>query len=363
MREFWIRIDPQLPRKEKEKLVRRTAKFCTAYVVDPTDENLTRSLGAKMVVSPRNGDVILLNSTDKTSILNADKKRCVWANIRSEKDEKAIAEAIEASVDYIIAKCEDWKIIPLENLIASAYGRSKLLASVSSLQEAEVALETLEIGVDGVLVELSDIDEIERIYEACKRVRSRTVEKEEMERIPLVQAKVTEIKPLRSGARTCIDTCDLMKEGEGMLIGCQSSGFFLIQAETKENPFVNPRPFRVNAGSIAQYLLAQGGNTKYLSELRAGDEVLIVDREGRSRVANVCRTKIEWRPLLLVEAETNNRRFRTIVQNAETIRLVTKDGTKSVKELVKGDEVLVHVQEGGGRHFGRLVKEERVIEQ
>jgi 3-dehydroquinate synthase II len=153
-----------------------------------------------------------------------------------------------------------------------------------------------------------------------------------------------------------------MREGEGMLVGCQSSGLFLIQAETAENPFVAPRPFRVNAGSTAQYLLASGGNTKYLSEIRAGDEVLIVDKEGRSRVTNICRTKIEWRPLMLIEAEHEGRTFKTIVQNAETIRLVTKEGSKSVKELSKGDIVLVHIQEGG-RHFGKLVKEERVIEQ
>ena len=122
------------------------------------------------------------------------------------------------------------------------------------------------------------------------------------------------------------------------------------------------RPFRVNAGSIAQYLLTHEEKTKYLSELRIGDEVLIVDRNGGSRKTNICRTKIEWRPLLLIEAEIDNKRFKTIVQNAETIRFVTKDGTKSVKDLVKGDETLVHIQEGG-RHFGTLVKEERVIER
>jgi len=360
MREFWIRIDPMLPKEEKKELIKKTIGFCTAYVTDQVDENLARQFGAKTVVSPKNGDILLLKSIDEALGASVDKKRCILTNIQSSKDEEKIIKAVEASVNYIIAKCEDWKIIPLENLIASTYGKSKLLTSVSNTQEAMLALEVLEIGVDGVLVELSDLNEIKRIYDACKDVKSRVAER--AERIPVVLARITEIKPLRSGARICIDTCDLMKEGEGMLLGCQSSGLFLIQAETEENPFVAPRPFRVNAGSIAQYLLTQGGKTKYLSELRIGDEVLIVDRNGGNRVTNICRTKIEWRPLLLVEAEFNNKKFKTIVQNAETIRLVTKDGTKSVKELAKRDEVLVHIQEGG-RHFGRLVKEESVIEQ
>lgn len=363
MREFWIKIDNNLPKELKEKIVKETCGFCTAFIVGPEDENLARKSGAKTLVSTKNGDVILLESLRKPLGVKVDKKRCIQTIIKSGKDEKKIAKAVEAGIDYVIAKCEDWKIIPLENLIASIRGKSKLLTSVANAEEAKLALEILEMGVDGILVELSDVKEIKRIYEASKQVKLRTAEMEEAaEKLPLHEAKIIQITPLRSGARTCIDTCDLMGEGEGMLIGCQSSGLFLIQAETAENPFVAPRPFRVNAGSIAQYTLATGGATRYLSELKIGDEILIVDREGRSRVANICRTKIEWRPLLLIEAECENKTFKVIMQNAETIRLVTKSGSKSVKELSKGDDVLIHVQEGG-RHFGKLVKEERVIEK
>jgi len=71
--------------------------------------------------------------------------------------------------------------------------------------------------------------------------------------------------------------------------------------------------------------------------------------------------KIEWRPMILIEAEHEGKRIKTIVQNAETIRLVTAEGSKSIAELKKEDEVLAHVVEGG-RHFGTLVKEEKVIE-
>jgi len=362
MREFWIRIDPCLTQKKKEELIKNTKDFCTAYITDLADENLPRQFGAKRVVSPKNGDILLFPSLEEAHTTSADVEKCILINIQSGEDQEKIVKALNSSVDYIIAKCEDWKIIPLENLIANKHGKSRLLASVSNAQEAVTALEILEIGVDGVVLGSSNINEIKRIFQACRDAHSRVAEREAAERIPVVQAKITEIKPLHSGARICVDTCDLMKEGEGMLVGCQSSGLFLIQAETEENPFIAPRPFRVNAGAIAQYLLTLGGNTKYLSELRIGDEVLIVDRNGGNRVTSICRTKIEWRPLLLVEAEFNNRRFRTIVQNAETIKFVTRTGAKSVKELAKGDDVLVQVKDGG-RHFGKLVPEEKVIEQ
>jgi 3-dehydroquinate synthase II len=362
MREFWIQIDPHMPEEKKEELVKKTSELCTAYLTEPDDANLAKRLGAKKVVSRKNGDILLLRSMDEAILKNTDAKKCVMMSMKSDEDEERILKSAEASADYIIAKCEDWKVIPLENLIASTHGKSQLLALVSNAQEASIALEVLEIGVDGVVANLTDIDEIQKVFDACKHVSSRVHERESAEKIAVVAATITQIKPLPSGARTCIDTCDLMREGEGLLVGCQSTGLFLIQAETEENPFVAARPFRVNAGAVAQYLLTQGGETRYLSELRIGDPVMIVDRKGICRMTSVCRTKIEWRPLLFVEAEFNKKRFKTIVQNAETIKFVTKNGAKSVKELAKGDEVLLQVQDGG-RHFGKLVTEENVIEQ
>ena len=135
------------------------------------------------------------------------------------------------------------------------------------------------------------------------------------------------------------------------------AGLFLIHAETVESGYVAARPFRVNAGPVHAYVYLPGGATKYLSELRAGDEVLAVDSSGRARSVIVGRLKVERRPLLLVEAEAEGLRFSTIVQNAETIRFVTPDGgAVSVSELREGDLVLLRLEEGG-RHFGMRIRE------
>ena len=124
-----------------------------------------------------------------------------------------------------------------------------------------------------------------------------------------------------------------------------------------ENPFVRPRPFRVNAGAVHAYTLVPGGKTVYLSELSSGDEVLIADFRGRTEAALVGRVKAEKRPMLLVRAGRGKREASLVLQNAETIRLVRPSGKPvSVAALRKGDEVLVHL-ESGGRHFGMKVKE------
>jgi 3-dehydroquinate synthase II len=98
------------------------------------------------------------------------------------------------------------------------------------------------------------------------------------------------------------------------------------------------------------------GKTRYLSEIRSGDEVMAIDSEGRCRSVVVGRSKIERRPLLLIEVKAGERRFSTILQNAETIRLCTPSGPVSISDIKVGQEVLVRVEEGG-RHFGQAIAE------
>jgi 3-dehydroquinate synthase II len=274
--------------------------------------------------------------------------------ISDKATENLTVKAAEAGAAYIIIGTANWRVIPLENLIARTKGKSKLIAEVANAEEAKVALETLELGTDGVLLKTSDAGEL---------LKTIAVVKPEALKLEMATAKITATKPISNGARVCVDTCDLMKTGEGMLVGSQSAGLFLIEAEVNENPYVASRPFRVNAGSCSMYTLGNLQTTRYLQEFKAGDEVILVDREGKTRKANVGRIKIEIRPLLLVEAEVQGKTIKTILQNAETIRVVTPKASKPVTELKAGDEVVVHLAAKGGRHFGVSVPDETVIEK
>jgi len=361
MREFWVSIEEALPEELKKKLLQTAhANSSVVGVCSGKDVNLVRSFGLK-VASTKDGDVCILEEPDvrrMASLREGGRAACAKVRIQGREDEDRALKAAEAGAEFLLVSCPDWKVIPMENLVAKIRGKAKLLAEVSSAAEAEVALETLELGVDGILLKAQNTREIEE----TAKVLSRLAPKEEKDRIPLVPAKVVGLKQLSLGHRVCIDTCDILEPGEGMLVGCQSSGLFLVQAEVQENPHVEPRPFRVNAGPVSLYVLTPGNKTRYLSELRAGDEVLVVNREGWPRSVVVGRIKIERRPFALVEAEVEGVRLKTVAQNAETIRFMTGDGSKPVTELKPGDEVLVHHQRGG-RHFGVLVSEESVIER
>ena len=356
MKELWLELDASLPENQKTKLLAQAAEACDAVLVDEQDLEVAKKSGLKAASTSENADIVVLSvfDSEKLKALKA-KNRAVAVKIviEGKKDEETAIEAAELLCDYVIVGTPDWKIIPLENLIAKTRGQTKLLAEVSSTKEAKVALETLELGSDGVVLKTSSLDELKSTVDFAKK---------EASMLGLVAVEVTAVKEIGTGARACIDTCELMKPGEGMLLGCQSSGLFLVQAEVHESPYVETRPFRVNAGPLSLYALTSPARTRYLSELKSGEEVLVVDRQGNVRLTNVARAKIEWRPMLLIEAEHGGKTLKLIAQNAETIRVVTPDGSKAVTDLKKGDKILALVEEGG-RHFGTLVKEEAVIER
>ena len=346
MKELWVEIAQTASPSKKNKLLK---------LADENADVIVEGTSARIRSSKR--DICVLNRFDEntiTQLKREDTKVALRISIKGKEDENTAVKAADLSVDYIIINCLDWRVIPLENLIARTRGKSKLIAEVSNAEDARLVLKTLELGTDGVLLQASDPDEL---------VKTIDVVKKQALKIELVPAKVTAVKQIGTGARVCVDTCDLMAPGEGMLVGVQSAGFFLVEAEVHENPYVQSRPFRVNAGSLSMYTLASLQNTRYLSELKAGDEVLIVDRKGKVRPANVGRIKIELRPLILVEAEVEGKKIKTILQNAETIRLVTVKGSMPVTELKAGVEVLAHVATSGGRHFGVAVPDETVIER
>jgi 3-dehydroquinate synthase II len=344
LKELWLQIDPKT--QEKEKLF-RAAQESADVVVENGKATFTSSKQEITILAAFDADEI-------RKLKHDDKKVAVKVAIKGKGDEDSAVQAAKLGADYVIIDCRDWRVIPLENLIARVSGKSKLIAEVANSRDAQLVSQTLELGTDGVLLTTGSAEEFSL---------TAAIAKSQTPKIALVTAKVVAVSQMGTGARVCVDTCDLMEPGEGMLVGSQSAGLFLVEAEVHENPYVAARPFRVNAGSLSMYTLGQIPSTRYLSELKAGDEVLIVNREGKVRKTNVGRTKTEFRPLMLIEAEVEGTRIKTVLQNAETIRLVTPDGSTPVTSIKTGDQVVVHVAAKGGRHFGVSVPNEKVIER
>jgi 3-dehydroquinate synthase II len=333
---IWVRADLPGDYEERKSIVSSAleAGFGTVLIRDD-DAALTR-LGRFEALAVRGDDVL------------AGEERVGAVVTIAGPGDLEKASRLRDKVKYLVIRARDWKVIPLENLIAEFQGsETKLLAAASDPQEARLFLETMEKGADGVVIEVEDPSALRAFSELGLQ---------EAGRVELTPITVTGIYPLAMGDRVCVDTCSLLRVGEGMLVGSQSSCLFLVGSEAADSEYVASRPFRVNAGAVHSYMLMANGRTKYLSELKGGDEVLAVDQEGASRKAVVGRAKIERRPLLLVEVGESGKRYSTILQNAETIRLCTPDGPVSVSDLEVGQKVLVRLEEGG-RHFGHSIKE------
>jgi 3-dehydroquinate synthase II len=296
-------------------------------------------------------------SADLTSVGRDNGVSGAFVRIYDE-DYEAFAEAAARGAAYTIVAAEDWQIIPLENLIARVGDETTLVAGVDSAQAAATAFETLELGVDAVLLDTDDPG----VIRDTVAVRDRS----DRESLDLHTAEVVEVEETGMADRVCIDTGSLLDDDEGMLVGSMSRGLFFVHAETAESPYVASRPFRVNAGAVHAYVRLPGGETKYLAELGSGDTVQVVDTRGRTRDAIVGRVKIEKRPMFRVEAEVEGEdgavdRVETLLQNAETVKVATSEGRKAVTDLEAGDEVLLYY-EAGGRHFGEKV-DESIIEK
>jgi len=363
-RSVWVKADwAEHWEKRKRFVMAALEAGADAVVVPPRDVQKTRELGAITVVSSEpkpNVDVVMFSAQSVAEVKAAiartrninerDKQVAICVEISNKELERAAVKAGKAA-DFLVAMTKDWKVIPLENLIAELHQAGvKILAGVRDADEARTAVETLEIGVDGVFLDpRKGVGEIRKVCEAVERAAS--------EKLKLVPAKVIVVRPAGMGDRVCVDTSTIMTIGEGMLVGSHSDGMLLVHSESLASKYVEPRPFRVNAGAVHAYIRLPHGRTKYLSELKAGDEVQIVNASGETRVGTVGRTKVERRSMLLVEVQREGRIFKTLLQNAETINLVSKDGAPiSVARLKPGDKVLVHV-ERVGRHFGAKVAE------
>jgi 3-dehydroquinate synthase II len=338
-------IKPTVSKSELDDFL-SSLKGVTFLNIDP---KLVSGKHFKTIFESEEADVLICKTIDdlKKAELSG-RVSGYFKKVFSNDDITEIAQAAESGSEIVVVEAFDWKIIPLENIIAKLHkSRTKIYATAKNANEVRIMFGVLELGVDGVILSTNNVNEVNQSRQYLENMV-----------FPIETAKIIDIKDVGMGERVCVDTVSMLRTGEGMLIGSRSNFMFLVHNESVGSSFTSPRPFRVNAGAVYCYTITPDGNTKYLSEIESGTEILIVNKEGTSRRATVGRAKIETRPLRLIRAEIGNEIGTVILQNAETIRFITDNGNLiPVTELKLGDEVLAYTKMPSGRHFGLEVKE------
>ncbi len=278
----------------------------------------------------------------------------------SNSDGQSFARSLAGSVDGILLEFGDWKMIPIENIIAACNsGPTKVAAKISKSEHILGAAVALETGVDAIFVP-------EELMATALIAKSQRGEKNESEisipssgNIELTSFEIIEVREGMIGDRVCIDLISMLEIGDGMLVGSNSKSLVLVHGETVESEFVPTRPFRVNAGPVNAYILMADGSTKYLSELSMGDEVMVVNSSGKTKSATIGRLKIENRPFLLIKwTDEDNNQGGTLLQQAETVRLVLPSRELiSITEIRPKDKIF-GITFKTGRHIGIPIKAE-----
>ena len=343
-------IQPKVAKNHLAKFVKNLEDEGIRIVfADPKSLGKTK---IQTVFPSQNADYVIL---DKPVIKKLKGKKIGRKfNVSSNKDIENVLDSAKKGLDFVIIEVKDWKIIPLENIIAKLHKiHTKIFSVARNAKEARKMFSILDVGVDGVIFNTGSMNEVRQ---ALVYLGSKSFE--------LSSAKIIEIQEVGDGERVCVDTASMLNRGEGMLVGSRANFLFLVHNESVGSSFTSPRPFRVNAGAVHCYTLAPDGTTKYLSELETGVEILVLDSKGKARRAAIGRCKIEKRPMLMIKAKVGDEIGGIIAQDAETIRFVKPNGQLvSVTHLKKGDSVIVHSKAATGRHFGMEVSDEYILEK
>ena len=128
-----IYLDPKKLGKKKTKLQTVSTSNSSNYVV-LEKEGVTKPKGKKVGIKFE-----VLSNSDIEDVLSVSKK----------------------GLDFVIIEVKDWKIIPLENIIAKLHKiHTKIFAIAKTPEEVRKMFSILEVGVDGVIFSTSSINEV-----------------------------------------------------------------------------------------------------------------------------------------------------------------------------------------------------------
>ncbi|KAJ7570315.1 hypothetical protein O6H91_01G114700 [Diphasiastrum complanatum] len=328
--------------KNKDVMIASVEGGWSTFVFAPDDAQLMKEWASIARIDP----LVLKDN----QFLNVDSKQIGILRHVSSGNELQDLKSLDGQTEVVVMNALDWQVIPAEGMVAAFQGsKTSVFAIAKTATEAKVFLE--------------DPEEVFALkaYFTSRNERG----------IALAEATITRIEHVGMGDRVCVDLCCLLAPGEGLLVGSFARGLFLVHSECLESEYVESRPFRVNAGPVHAYVAIPSGRTAYLSELRSGVDVLVVNAYGETRTATVGRVKVESRSLVLIEAEvTSECKSSLLLQNAETVSLVSPPsadlrlcvGGKNrplaipVSKLQIGSKVLLSIQ-AGARHTGLQIQE------
>jgi len=243
-----IIIQPKVARNHLAKFVKNLEDEGIKMVfTDPKSLGKTK---IQTIFTSQNADYVILDKPITKKLKG--KKIGRKFKVSSNKDIDNVLDSAKKGLDFVIIEVKDWKIIPLENIIAKLHKiHTKIFSIARNAKEARKMFSILDVGVDGVIFNTGSMNEVRQ---ALVYLGSKSFE--------LSSAKIIDIQEVGDGERVCVDTASMLNRGEGMLVGSRANVLFLVHNESVGSSFTSPRPFRVNAGAVDCYTLEPDGTKK-----------------------------------------------------------------------------------------------------
>lgn len=299
---------------------------------------------------------LVIGSSEKVNEDNLEDYDIIPYVMVNDKEMLDHAVKISGQFSTVIIEFLSATNIPLELVLAfSQKNNCRICKKVKVSNDGWIAAMVMEMGCHTVLLDPCETNDILLLKNKIEELNTNILNLEEL--------SVIEIKHIGMGDRVCIDTTSLLAQNEGMILGSTSNGGILVSSETHYLPYMELRPFRVNAGALHMYIWNVDGTTSYLSELKAGSQIMSVCSNGEMRNVSVGRIKMERRPMLLIRAKNQDDvEVNTIVQDDWHVRILGAEGNPmNCTELKCGDIVLGYTCVGG-RHVGIKI-DENIIEK
>ena len=325
-----IRSNAELTELVKKNIIKTGAEARKEMIITSNDEEILKACGKYSV------------------------KRCFKAFV---KDAESLQQAMDLGkkYEYVSILFEDPTNIPLELVIATLQPTDTILMKEvngnDNVEDAIVSLGVMEVGADGII--FSPVDH--KVYETFMN----EVESRQSSYVKIQTGVIIKSEPIGMGYRSCIDLAVLFAPNQGMLVGSTSQGGILCCPEVFHLPYMELRPFRVNAGAVHSYIFNANNKTDYMTELKAGSSVMVVGTDGKVSKFPVGRMKTEIRPLRLIEAKfEGDKIINIIMQDDWHVRIFSDKGNPiNITELKPGDKVLGYVTDPG-RHVGIKISEQ-----
>ncbi|CAK9009421.1 unnamed protein product [Durusdinium trenchii] len=148
--------------------------------------------------------------------------------------------------------------------------------------------------------------------------------------------------------RVYLDMINMLQSGEGALVGSTAKALCFIHADA------GGRAFRINAGPVHAYVALPDGRTKYLSDVEAGDQILMVDigRGGHgapaSRSVTVGRCQVDRCQVARIRLCLDGEHSQLFLEWTDAVHLHGRQAGGGPSEplpltqLRGGDEILCH---------------------